>query len=120
MTTALTIGDPMVDRITGFKGTAVAYMLYLNGCERYALQPEGLTKESMRNGSMSTPSKEARAKITRSPTHPPRRRQFRADHIPALRIRERADSPMQPIATALFGALSACGLLLLLVWTTIR
>jgi len=33
------LGDRMKDRISGFEGIAVAYSCWLNGCERFCLQP---------------------------------------------------------------------------------
>jgi hypothetical protein len=36
------LGDRVTDKITGFKGIAVARCEYLNGCVRYEIQPEEL------------------------------------------------------------------------------
>jgi len=40
------LGEKATDRITGFTGVVVAHIEYLNGCEQYELQPEGLQKEN--------------------------------------------------------------------------
>lgn len=36
----ITLGDMVVDTITGFKGIAVAKHLYLNGCARISVSPK--------------------------------------------------------------------------------
>lgn len=33
------LGDTYIDRVSGFKGAAVARHIYLNGCERVTIQP---------------------------------------------------------------------------------
>ena len=33
------LGSTVKDRVTGFKGVATARITYLNGCDRYAVQP---------------------------------------------------------------------------------
>lgn len=39
------LGSRVKDKMTGLEGVAVARIEYLNGCERYEIQPQGLTKE---------------------------------------------------------------------------
>ncbi len=36
------LGDELKDTVTGFKGVAVSHHRYLNGCERFTLQPREL------------------------------------------------------------------------------
>jgi len=33
------LGDKLIDKVTGFTGVAVAKHTYLNGCNRFSLQP---------------------------------------------------------------------------------
>ena len=40
--TNIELGDIVQDSITGFKGVAVAYIQYLNGCERISIQSKTL------------------------------------------------------------------------------
>ena len=37
--TKIILGDIYVDRVTGFKGAAMAIHHYLNGCDRVTIQP---------------------------------------------------------------------------------
>lgn len=39
------LGDKVRDTITGFKGTAVARTMWLHGCARIVIQPEGVDKD---------------------------------------------------------------------------
>jgi hypothetical protein len=39
------LGDKVRDTITGFKGIAIARSIWLTGCDRITIQPEGLNKE---------------------------------------------------------------------------
>ncbi len=34
------LGDLVMDKYTGFKGIAIARHSYINGCDRYTLQPQ--------------------------------------------------------------------------------
>ncbi len=43
--TTIELGDTAKDTITGYEGVVIAKTLWLNGCIRLAIQPEGLTKE---------------------------------------------------------------------------
>lgn len=45
MTTAITLGDRVKDRISGFQGIAIARTTWLHNCTRIVVQPESLTKE---------------------------------------------------------------------------
>lgn len=36
------LGDLVEDRVTGFKGIAVAVTLWITGCTRWAVQPQGV------------------------------------------------------------------------------
>jgi len=38
----INLGDKVKDTITDFEGTAVAKIIYLNGCIRYEVKPKGL------------------------------------------------------------------------------
>ncbi len=42
---SIALGEIVADRITGFKGTAIARCEYLNGCIQYEVRPKGLDKE---------------------------------------------------------------------------
>ncbi len=39
------LGDKVKDSITGFVGIAVGRTIWIQGCDRITVQPEGLTKE---------------------------------------------------------------------------
>ena len=41
----INLGDEVKDKVTGFKGIAVAVTTWLNGCVRVTITPEGLDKE---------------------------------------------------------------------------
>ena len=41
----INLGDKVKDSVTGFKGIAIGRMLWLHGCDRIIVQPEGLNKE---------------------------------------------------------------------------
>lgn len=41
----IALGDKARDRVTGFEGVAVAKTTWLSGCDRFTLQPSGLTAE---------------------------------------------------------------------------
>lgn len=41
----INLGDKVKDTITGFTGIAVAKTLWINGCTRINVQPEGLNKD---------------------------------------------------------------------------
>lgn len=45
MSKEIKLGDKVKDTITGFKGIAVARTIWINGCDRIVIQPEGLNKE---------------------------------------------------------------------------
>lgn len=47
MTKAKTVelGDVVKDLVSGFKGVAICASTWLNGCVRWTLQPEGITKD---------------------------------------------------------------------------
>ena len=38
------LGDSVKDKVTGFRGVAVARYIFLNGCDRYSVQP-GVKKD---------------------------------------------------------------------------
>lgn len=42
---SIELGDRVEDRISKFSGVVIAKSEYLNGCRRFAVQPEKLTKE---------------------------------------------------------------------------
>ena len=39
------LGDEVKDKITGFKGIAIARSIWLTGCDRITIQPKGLDKD---------------------------------------------------------------------------
>lgn len=39
------LGDKVRDRVTGFEGVAVAKTTWLSGCDRFTVQPQGVTAE---------------------------------------------------------------------------
>ena len=41
----INLGDKVKDTVTGFTGIAVGRTIWLYGCERITVQPEGLNKE---------------------------------------------------------------------------
>jgi hypothetical protein len=41
----ITLGDEVIDTVTGFKGIAVARTTWISGCDRITVQPAGITKE---------------------------------------------------------------------------
>lgn len=41
----ITLGSRVRDKITGFQGIVTSRHEYLNGCVRFAVQPEGLDKD---------------------------------------------------------------------------
>jgi hypothetical protein len=41
------LGSEAKDRITKFSGVIIGYCKYLNGCERYLIQPKKLRNEKM-------------------------------------------------------------------------
>ena len=41
----INLGDEVIDKITGFKGIAIARSIWLTGCDRITVQPKGLNKE---------------------------------------------------------------------------
>lgn len=41
----INLGDKVKDTVTGFKGIAVGRTVWLHGCSRIVVQPEGLTKD---------------------------------------------------------------------------
>lgn len=41
------LGDEVQDLITGFQGIATARIIYITGCVRYEVTPEGLEKGNM-------------------------------------------------------------------------
>lgn len=43
--TNVNLGDKVKDTVTGFKGVAIGRTIWLHGCARITVQPEGLTKE---------------------------------------------------------------------------
>ena len=45
------LGDLVKDSVTGFKGITTQKVYYLQGCTRFLVQPQGLTKEGkMKDG----------------------------------------------------------------------
>lgn len=41
----ITLGSEVKDTVTGLVGIATCRLEYMNGCERYEIQPQGLTKD---------------------------------------------------------------------------
>jgi hypothetical protein len=41
------LGSKVEDIITGLEGIAICRLVYLNGCERYEVQPRGVTKDGV-------------------------------------------------------------------------
>lgn len=41
----LKLGDKVKDRVSGFEGVAIARTVWLNGCVRWTIQPDGLDKD---------------------------------------------------------------------------
>lgn len=41
----INLGDKVVDTVTGFKGIAIGRTIWLHGCSRIVVQPEGLDKD---------------------------------------------------------------------------
>ena len=39
------LGDEVRDTVTGFKGIAIGVTTWISGCDRYILQPKGVSKE---------------------------------------------------------------------------
>ncbi len=45
MSQQIELGDEVADKVTGFKGIAVAMTVWLNGCVRISIQPKGTDKD---------------------------------------------------------------------------
>jgi len=41
----INLGDKVKDTVTGFKGIAIARTIWLHGCARITVQPEGVQKD---------------------------------------------------------------------------
>ncbi len=41
----INLGDKVKDTVTGFTGIAIGETLWLNGCTRFVVQPEGVNKD---------------------------------------------------------------------------
>lgn len=41
----INLGDKVKDTVTGFSGIAIGRTIWLHGCSRIIVQPEGLTKD---------------------------------------------------------------------------
>lgn len=41
----INLGDKVKDTVTGFKGIAIGRTIWLHGCSRIMVQPEGVNKE---------------------------------------------------------------------------
>jgi hypothetical protein len=51
--TRINLGDQVKDKVTGFKGIAVAVTTWLNGCVRVTITPESLDKDGKIQDSQS-------------------------------------------------------------------
>ena len=45
---AINLGDKVTDTISGYSGIVVARYEYLNGCVRFQVEPDKLTKDGTR------------------------------------------------------------------------
>lgn len=45
MSQQIELGDEVGDKVTGFKGIAIADTHWLNGCHRFMVQPKGTDKD---------------------------------------------------------------------------